>query len=260
MTSIAMRLPTAVRRGPRNPAFDVRRAELRNAAARMRSSPVALARPVVLLSGWRAWPASIRALSRNLRSMTSGRVEDFLTIAYPLVGDIDEAVRRTSQRIAERFPGESPDETAEVDVVAISMGGLVARAAAVPALPGIERPRVNIKRLFTLATPHRGARLAPRLAVDKAGRDMRPGSAFLTQLDAHLLHAGYELVCYTRLRDGMVGATNTSPPDRDPIWLAPGLMLNHVTIAGDPAITADIALRLRGEEPLAREGGAPPRD
>jgi hypothetical protein len=38
------------------------------------------------------------------------------------------------------------------------------------------------------------------------------------------------------------------------------MMLSHITIAGDKAIAADIARRLRGEEPLGRENGPPPRD
>jgi hypothetical protein len=67
-------------------------------------------------------------------------------------------------------------------------------------------------------------------------------------------------VCYTRLRDSWVGARNTAPPRRDPIWTPGPLLLAHQTITLDPLIRTDIARRLRNEPPLAVRASPPPRD
>ena len=71
----------------------------------------------------------------------------------------------------------------------------------------MERPastagkRLKVRRIFTLGTPHRGAILADRIALDSAARDLRPGSEFLHRLDEALPHAGYELLCYAHTND-----------------------------------------------------------
>jgi hypothetical protein len=249
MSASVLGLPTVLRIGPANPDFDISRPRLRKAWAQMAAHPRPLDRPVVILSGWRS--VTPAALVRNLCELTSRRRSDFLSISYPLTGDLDRAVGVAMKVIGARFP-----DAAELDVVGISMGGLVARAAAARK----DGPRLAIKRLFTLATPHRGAKLANRIRVDEAGRCMRPGSDYLCRLDEELLHAEYELVCYARLGDGMVGARNAAPPGREPIWVPSALVFSHLTISGDRAIAADIARRLRGEEPLGREGAPPPRD
>ena len=84
----------------------------------------------------------------------------------------------------------------EVDVVAISMGGLIARYAAMP-LPDDSR-QLRIRRLFTISTPHRGAKLAALPTFDQRQIDMRPGSAFLASLDDALADADYDLLPYVR--------------------------------------------------------------
>lgn len=251
--SSVLALPSVRRIGPANPAFDVSRRRVREAWEQMAANPRPLERPVVILSGWRSITPS--AFVRNLCELTSKRRSDFLTICYPLAGDFDHAVDAAMKAIVDRFPG-SDEATAELDVVGISMGGLVARAAAARR----SGPRLVMKRLFTLATPHRGAKLADRIRVDEAGRCMRPGSEYLRRLDDELGRAPYELICYARLGDAMVGARNAAPPGREPIWAPSALVFSHLTISGDLAIKADIARRLRGEEPLGREGGPPPRD
>lgn len=148
------------------------------------------------------------------------------------------------------------------------MGGLVARLAALapearePFGIPTELPRLNIARLFTLATPHRGASLAGIVALDAAARDMKPGSPFLRDLDAAEPDPRlYEMVCYARLRDAWVGATNTAPPGTNPIWVpTPARNLAHLTVSRDRRILLDIARRLRGEPPLALEPSPPPRN
>ena len=228
------------------------RAEFR----RMAEHPVGLARPLVVLAGWRApvWPAMFMAQHLSRLAGDSSRRAVALGFAHCM--SFDTAVRRVTALVDRLWPSASLTETTEVDLVGISMGGLIGRAAAVP-VPG--RKRLRIARLFTLGTPHRGARIAPYIPLDPLVREMRPGSALLTLLDEGLAAANYELRCYARLHDSWVGALNTSPPGRDPFWKPGPLLLSHQTISGDSLIRADIARCLRGELPLATRASRPPR-
>ncbi|MFN0132015.1 MAG: esterase/lipase family protein [Phycisphaerales bacterium] len=203
-------------------------------------------RPVLVVGGWRAPRISAWRLARHLASLTGAPADRFGACGIALCWSIESATARVL-REARASWGDAP-----LDVVAISMGGLVARSAAIEGLA--------IRRLFTLGTPHRGARLAPWFPIDASTRAMRPGSAFLARLDAALPTAGYELVCYARLRDSWVGATRTAPPGRGVIWKPGPLLLSHHTIALDRLIVADIARRLRGDTALATEATAPPAD
>lgn len=182
-----------------------------------------------------------------------------MSVAYVGAGDIREAARVVAGKVAARFGADWAAR--EFDVVGISMGGLVARVLASPQDGG---PALRIKRLFMLATPHRGAKLARVVAPDRAARDMRPGSDFLGALDARLPSAGYELVCYAQLRDWWVGAGRAAPPGRVPIWTdtesVGARLFSHFQINFNRRVLRDVARRLRGEEPVARGGSWPPCD
>jgi pimeloyl-ACP methyl ester carboxylesterase len=240
-----------------NPAFALSLPAARVEMARMRREPVRLTRPVVVLAGYRAWSLAPRGLCRTLATLTGADRERFMAIAYPFRADFAWIAGEVSRRIDVRWPSDDPDRTLEVDVIGVSMGGLVARAAAAGHGSG---KRLNIARLFTLGTPHRGALLAGRCVLDDAARSMRAGSVFLARLDEALPGAGYELMCYSRLRDTWVGATRTAPPGREVLWVSGTRALGHITLARDPRIVADIARRLRGEPPLAGGGQQPPVD
>lgn len=262
-----------------NANFDISAEQLREEWSRMRQNPTGVQRPVVLLNGYRAPGLTGWIMARRIRTLTGATEHDVLYMYYPLSDNIDDLARLVISRVEQRWPSEDPLWTAEVDVIGVSMGGLVARLAASDILQRTGSPqptinhtnearptdapplkRLNIRRLFTLGTPHKGARLASYIAVDRASRRMRPGSDFLHALDEALENANYELVCYARLNDMMVGATNTAPKGHQPIWTGNVFFLPHVTIATDSRITLDIARRLRGEEPLANTGSIPPRD
>ncbi len=259
MLATVTSLPACIWVGPKNPNLPVSRREASEDLKRMAEFPRPLDRPVVVLGGWRSPHAVTRMLETGLRLTTSGREQDFLSISYALSASIDSIAQRVVARVQERWPSESDDETIEVDVVAFSMGGLVARLAALP--PSEEGARqLKIRRLYTLATPHRGAKLAGAIAPDAAARDMRPGSDLLERLDHALETADYDLLCYTHLNDRMVGATNTSPPGIDPIWVNGTIALSHYTTTLDRRIRADLARRLRGEKPLSLGTSEPPRD
>ncbi len=261
LLSVAMPLtaiPGLLPRRTHNPDFEVSPPDLASAVSDMRAEPVRLERPVLVLSGWRSPALVSLAMAERLAVMTSGRSEDFFPLAYPLSGDIREIVRRVANETASKYPGESSERTAEVDVVAHSMGGLVARAGACGMIQGA--PRLRIARLFTLGTPHRGAKLARAIAPDAAAKAMRPGSSFLAELDERLADAEFELTCYAHLNDRWVGATHCAPPGMEPIWTAGTRAFSHFSVTEDRRILADIARRLRGETPLAQGPSKPPRD
>ena len=238
-----------------NPHFQPPPEGLRHDLDRMADHPVAAPRPLITLSGWRAVTLPARMLANRLRGLI-GRV-DTLSTSFVLINRFDDAAAHIVNLINSRFPSPDPSQTVEVDIVATSMSGLVSRLAAIPT---DGRPRLRIARLFTLATPHRGAAIAKRLAPDPTVRDMKPGSAFLASLDAALPSADYELICYARLRDAWVSARNTSPPGVDPYWTPGPVLWSHHTITMDRLIQADIARRIRGEEPLAQRTSRPPSD
>lgn len=240
-----------------NPDFQMQKAALRAEWDRMMASPVGLARPLVVLSGWRAPGFPGRALAERLRILAGGESGSSAGVCFTFCNHIGAAIDRALATVEARWPSPDPDQTVEIDAVGISMGGLVARAAA---MPGPSRKRLRLRTLFTLGTPHRGARIARLIAPDPCVRDMKPGSGFLAQLDAALPALPYELVCYARLRDSWVGASNSAPAGHFPIWKPGPIVLSHHTMSSDPLIATDIARRLRGEPPLAVRTSPPPRE
>lgn len=253
-----------------NPAFSVSRDEVLREYERLRETPAPLPRPVVVLNGYRSVPTLAQRVRSRLCELTSDDRERFLDVSYFFGSEIDPIVRRAVESVEARWPSDDPAWTVEVDVVGISMGGLIARAAAMPedalrdpAAPPPDAPprkRLRIARLYTLGTPHRGARIAETIAPDPAARDMRAGSAFLARLDAGLSDATYELVCYTQLRDTWVGATRAAPPGHFPVWTGGTVWFSHFTMCDNKLLLADIARRLRGLEPIAVAGDPPPSD
>jgi hypothetical protein len=245
-----------------NPAFALSIDEAAREAVRMRADPRPLARPVVVIGGYRAWTIASTSLASRLCAMTCHDPTMFAGMAYPWSTDFSKIAARVCALVERRWPSADPHgkDTREVDVVGVSMGGLVARAAAAGLAQPHTNRRLRIGRLFTLGTPHRGAKLAELARPDAAARDMRPGSPFLTTLDGDLANASYELVCYTRLRDTWVGASRTAPPGHRPHWVSGWRVLSHVTISMDTRILVDIARRLRREPPMTGQPGPPPHD
>jgi hypothetical protein len=215
----------------------------------MKASPVALLRPVLVLAGWRSPHTLAYLLARRLRHLTGAPRESMAWLSYPAGSDIAPLADRAARVALERFG----DRYVAIDVVAVSMGGLVARFAAMPD----REPRLRIARLMTLGTPHRGAKLAEHVQVDSASRHMMPGSEFLAALDAAYEHADYTLIPYAATGDWLVGASNTSPLGSDPIWFEGHPLLAHQMITHHAGIIVDIARRLRGEAPIADPSPVP---
>ena len=228
-------------------------AEIDAARARMLANPSRLERPLLVLAGWRAWPMQTRGLAHTLGELV-GDPDRILPVAYPKAGSIEAAAEHAQRALRSRFGRAA---LRSIDVVGISMGGLVGRVLARPLDPeaggtnGVGLEPLPVRRLYTLATPHRGANLAGRVAPDRAARQMKPGSEWLERLNAVLPELRCELVPYAVLNDTWVGATRAAPPGWAPIWTPGAALCSHFTVSAHRAIVTDLALRLRGEAPLS---------
>lgn len=244
---------------PRNPSFDVSAAQARRALREMRQSPRDLERPVLVLDGIGP-PLASWILTDRLKRLVGDRRVVGVTFAF--AGSFEDCRGRVVAAVERHFPSDDPHYTREVDVVGVSMGGVVARYAASPPA-GARGKRLRVATLFTISSPHRGAEMAALPAL--LGRlqvDLREGSTFLRRLDRREAAAqapARRVVAYARLGDQVVGEHNAAPPGHAPLWL-PSLPLEpaHLTCFTDPRIVADIARRLRGEPPLAAGPPRPP--
>lgn len=243
---------------PVNPSLSLTRAEAKEILAEMRRQPVKLERPLVVLGGYLD-PVGAWWVARDLRQLT-GDDDRVLSVQYPFAWSFEACREKVIAAVDARFPSCDPEATVAVDVVGVSMGGLVARYAALPVATGAHPGRrLRVVRLFTLSSPHRGAAWASAIpSVHPVHLDMRTSSEVLRRVDEHLRAAPYEVYPYTQLGDSIVSAANAAPYGASPWWTAPGLNpIPHVGVVLDPRVRADIARRLRGEEPLATEPRAP---
>jgi pimeloyl-ACP methyl ester carboxylesterase len=244
-----------------NPSFPLSVNEAQDEIRLMREAPVELRRPVVVLGGWGDLLGLPPAhLAKELRKATG----DDRVIAIGFGGNVsfDGCRKRMLKQLEQAFPSESDGWTAEVDVIGFSMGGIVARYAALPPADEAEDAeplrRLRIARLYTISTPHRGAAIAKVIAPGKLARDMKPGSEFLETLDEHLDADPYPVLSYTRLNDGIVGEGNTAPHGQEPYWIPPApLSISHAQAYRDPRLIADLARRLRDEPPYTTDPPTP---
>ena len=224
------------------------RAELR----RMRADPKPLARPVIALSGWGDFGILARQISTEIRRGTGDvRVAEasfFLHVTFPACR------KKVVERIEKLWPSADPHETTEVDVVAHSMGGLIARFAAVPQdMPGFKPEhlpvgkRLRIHTLYTVGTPHLGANQAKLFhRVDARVRDMMPDSAFLEALNA--APPIHRIVPYGIHGDWVVGVKNVAPLGAAAQLFERRLLRpSHAGATTDSRILASILKNLRGE-------------
>ncbi len=237
--------------GNANPSFPLTIDQAKETLAGIGEDPKALERPLVCITGWLDLGAK-KVLDKHFaRAVTDDRV---LVIRVDDTSTMEEARERVMDAAMERFPGDDPAWTAEVDVIGFSMGGLVARTCADPATGD---RHLRIVRLFTVSTPHLGASMAGGAVFSSQGRDMKKGSAFLTYLNNEV-EIDYEVVPYTRLCDAAVNEANTAPPGYMPWWVsAPAFQDSHVDAIRDPRILTDITLRLRGETPATTSPPTP---
>lgn len=246
----AAAIPACHKVGPENPRVRLSDPEINLLRAQLRANPVPLERPVVVLTG--LWDPSVGAedIAHTLAQLTTGNIDDFLMFKPRTPISFDEAALELSDTVNEWLnEGQPAAETPEVDVVALSLGGLVARHATIPT---VRRVRLDASRIFTLAAPHTGAHFAEDFGwVDELIADMKPGSPYLHWLNTTDPES-YELFPYAVKNDPVVGEEFTVPPSwpGEPMWVRGRFWSSHQFLHRDEVILTDIALRLRGEEPL----------
>ncbi|MCX5688277.1 MAG: hypothetical protein NTV94_00540 [Planctomycetota bacterium] len=236
-----------------NPAFNVTPEAIQGLAAAARSSgftPTAPVRPLIILSGYHSPIIPALTLASSLRTLGAANRQNTLAISYFFAGRVETAAQQAMAAITRRgWKHES------VDVIGMSMGGIVARLLAAD-------HGLKVHRLFTLASPHRGAILTRWIKPDPAAYALSPGSPLLTRLDTCLPASIPELTCYALLRDWLVGAQQTSPVGHTSHWLdvdrTIARPISHFSITSDWRIVGDLALRLMGHTPWSSPGMPPP--
>ena len=244
---------------PRNQSFPLTRHEAHLAIERMHADLWPLPRPVIVLGGIHDPGLVASHIADVIRDSVPDRSQ---VVDLSFFGDLtfDDCATKLIRFVDETFPNITSDsETIEVDVVAFSMGGVVARFAASDAYAKASGRRLNIARLFTISSPHDGADLADWPTLDDRVKDMRKGSAFLATLNSESLAPihRYELFTYVRLKDGVVGEEHAAPPDMSAWWVPSGFSFAHLGAGHDERILADILRRLRGEQPFTTSPPAP---
>jgi pimeloyl-ACP methyl ester carboxylesterase len=225
-------------------------------ASPVTASPVEAAageeRPILIIGGWGDVGFNAMRTRRGLQKLLPKR--RFITINPGLERTFDDAAAKVVNRLEREAVGEG-EETIEVDVIGISMGGLVARHAATQdARFGEAKKRLNICRLFTIVTPHSGAQLADEAGFFGTSRDMRSASPFLQLLTQRELDTAeerqYPIVAYARTRDRTVGPLGAALPEHwdersTLIWIkTPFWQTGHAGAAWDRRILTDRSRRL----------------
>jgi hypothetical protein len=233
---------------PINPSFAVTHQQADAAIDQMAHDRRPLSRPVLIIGGFLDPNFGPWHMKRELERVSSDAT--IITVSLATCGSFDECRQRIIAAVDEACPTKDAQQTTEVDVIGLSLGGLAARYAA---SDGSSR-QLRIARLFTVSSPHAGATLAEHLAVCQFHRDMRPGSTFIQALP----HADFPIYSYCLLHDDVVGSQYTGTTDCPPWWLPnPPLISAHFVAMRDRRIFADLALRLRGQEPFSTSPPAP---
>jgi hypothetical protein len=237
-----------------NPSFPVDMDQAQALLDQMHADRKPLARPVVVIGGIYDPGVMSATVAREIRDIATADA-NVIHITCALDGSFDRCAKRVIDAVDKAFPNYDPERTVEVDAIGFSMSGLVARYAASDESAEKMHRRLNLKRLFTVSTPHQGAKLAVVPTLDQRVIDMRSGSGFLDRLNAE--QRSYQLFTYARLGDMVVGEENAAPPGQVAWWLPKTGAPSHILAATDARILADIARRLRGEQPLTTEPAAP---
>lgn len=238
-----------------NPRFPEPADEASTRLAEFAAAPTRRERPIVVLGGYMDPGFASGSLERALRR-ACGPDAEIVSVSF---GDCTSMTQCRDRVMAATRPLRATRPECAFDVVANSMGGLVARYSALsadeiagcglppPAQPGMLR----IHRLYTICTPHLGALMAEGPLGSPMTQDMRPGSEFLSCLDSALPGAQYSLTCFARVGDSIVGADRSAPPGMEPILFdTPPFELSHVDAHRDPRILLVIARSLRGDGSL----------
>ena len=235
-----------------NPSFPLTVDQADKKIDEMSRTPRPFERPVLVLAGYNDLGVGPAFVAYKLHSVSDNQSE-IVPISFQLFGDMESFRQHLIDVVEAKYPSKDRNQTTPVDVIGISLGGLVARYAADP--PDEKYKRLNIVHLYTISSPLAGAKVAQRFGWIDAMKQVKPDSPMIQRLNRPTAPS-YELVCYTRLGDDTVGEHLASPPGQ-PVWWVdtPPLSLAHDGAINDSRILADIERRLRHEPPLA---SAPP--
>lgn len=239
---------------PTNPSFKITTREADQDLARIVAARKPFARPLVIITGFMDPGLAAFFVQWRFESLSA----DDRMIAVPMGEGLsfDYCRDKVIDAVERRFPSDDPSRTVEVDVIGLSMGGVVARYAALP--PDDKHKRqLRINRLFTVSSPLCGSELAQRVpAVHPLIYPLRPGSRMLAQINS--TKPAYAIFPYVLLNDHVIGLPNAAPPGQVAWWLSsPPLGTPHFCALFDSRITADIARRLRDEPALATAPRSP---
>ena len=170
--------------------------EFREAEERLRvlaTRPRRLERPVVLVHGWLDGPRRFRKMIAHLETCAPGSEKKIHCVSLDGSGPIDGLAERVARECA---------PLGEVDVIAHSMGNLVARQAD-------GKHGLKIKRLFSLAGPHTGGRFAFLIhRVHDQVRDMDARSVFIRKLNSNSKSMDFKIVTFRVRGDPLVSRTS----------------------------------------------------
>ena len=205
-------------------------AEAARRLSALATRPRTLARPLLLIHGWLDSPKRFRKLNAWIQKIFTNSAS--MVSLVPLDGKAP--VGELGAKVAAAY-----GKTGEVDVVGHSMGGLVARSAAVEGL--------RVGRLFAIATPHRGAllaRCAPAF-LSRQLRDLGAGSEFIRALNADPASMHFEAVTYVVQGDTHVRKCNAEAIPGAHYYLRLTFWQNsHLEAPEDMRIIADVIEKL----------------
>lgn len=252
----ALLLPGCAEPTPANPSFPITYPQARQAIDEMAAHPKPLARPVVIIGGYHDPYVSPPYVAAQIRKLTPDA--QTLGAAVGFYATMEDCRQHVIDAVDQAYPSTDPVWTTEVDVIGLSLGGLIGRYAAAASQDSQHPRRLRIARLLTVSSPHSGASLAEVGAFTQLERDLHPKSDFMKYVAACDASATYQLIPYARLGDSIVGEQYAAPPGQIPFWLAtPATEGGHSGAWTDVRILADIARRLRDEPPFTREPRTP---
>jgi pimeloyl-ACP methyl ester carboxylesterase len=242
--------------GPVNPSFPVTDKQADQAIAQMRADPRPLPRPVVLVGGFLDPEVVPTYHKMFFKSISSDAI--LIPVSVGFCNSFGECRDKVISAVDAACPSNDPIWTNEVDVVGVSLGGLVARFAAAPSLDPSRPRRLKIARLFSISSPQSGAKIAETAPATEFDRDLRPGSDFLKDIASADATATYKIYPYVLLRDDVINDAYAAPPGMTAFWLANDSWFpSHPAAMVDDRILADIGRRLRDEPAFSHEPAAP---